>query len=174
MSSLRGQLLIASPELADMFRRSVVLVLEHSPDGAMGLVLNRPSEYAVDDAVPGLSGLVDPGDLVRVGGPVEPEAVLALGEFAVPAEAQQLIVGSVGLLDPERDEATLGRVRVYAGYAGWAPGQLDGEIEAGAWFVEPAEPEDPFLELDLWPAALQRKGGEYALLSRLPADPSLN
>jgi hypothetical protein len=78
--SLRGKLLIASPELEDYFRRSVILVLEHNDEGAMGVVLNRPSEAAVDDAVPALADLGDPGDLVHVGGPVQPQAVIALGE----------------------------------------------------------------------------------------------
>jgi putative transcriptional regulator len=68
----------------------------------------------------------------------------------------------------------LRRARVYAGYAGWGPEQLDAEMEEDAWIVEPVDPDDPFQEDDLWPAALQRKGGEYALLARMPVDPSLN
>ena len=174
MDSLRGQLLIAAPSLYDYFRRTVVLVLEHGDEGAMGVVLNRSSETAVADAVPALAELAEEGELVRVGGPVAPEAVVALGEFDDPAEAGTEVLGSLGVLDPDAENAGLRRVRIYAGYAGWGPGQLDSELDAGAWIVEPAEPEDPFAEDDIWPRVLQRKGGSYALMAGMPADPSLN
>ena len=68
----------------------------------------------------------------------------------------------------------LRRLRVYAGHAGWAPGQLEGELEQDAWVLERAHAQDPFREGDLWVEALRRKGGDYALLARMPADPSLN
>ncbi|HYI37630.1 MAG TPA: YqgE/AlgH family protein [Thermoleophilaceae bacterium] len=172
--SLRGQLLIAAPQLSDYFRRTVVLVLEHTEDGAMGLVLNRPTESEVIEAVPSLSSLVDGSDLVHSGGPVQPDSVLVLGDFEEPEDAGSRVVGTLGLLDPERPEAELNRVRVFAGYAGWAPGQLDVELDQEAWIVVPADPDDAFTEDDLWSDALRRKGGEYALLSTMPADPSLN
>jgi putative transcriptional regulator len=172
--SLRGKLLVAAPQLSDYFRRTVVLVLEHNDEGAMGLVLNRPTESEVMEAVPSLSGLVDGDDLVHSGGPVQPDSVLVLGDFEEPDEAGTQVLGSVGLLDPERPEAELLRVRVFAGYAGWAPGQLDLELEEEAWFVASADPDDVFADEDLWGAALRRKGGEYALLASMPADPSLN
>jgi putative transcriptional regulator len=172
--SLKGQLLIAAPSLFDYFRRSVVLVLEHSEDGAMGVVLNRESETRVVDAVPALASLADPGELVRIGGPVSPQAVVALGDFADVGEAGTHVVGSLGTLDPEGENASLRRVRVYAGYAGWAPGQLDGELEQEAWLVLPARPGDPFADGDIWSDALRRKGGNYRLLATMPADPSLN
>ena len=123
--SLRGQLLIAAPQLSDYFRRTVVLVLEHTEEGAMGLVLNRPTESEVIEAVPSLSSLVDGSDLVHAGGPVQPDSVLVLGDFEEPEDAGTQVVGTLGLLDPERPEAELHRARVFAGYAGWAPGQLD-------------------------------------------------
>ena len=172
--SLRGHLLIASPALSDVFRRSVVLVVEHGEDGALGLILNRPSEHRVIEAVPPLADLADPDDLVFVGGPVATEGVIALGEFEVPDDAARPIIGRLGVLDPDAPDPSLTRLRVYAGHAGWAPGQLEGELEQDAWFVEPADPEDPFREGDLWVDALERKGGEFALLARMPADPSLN
>ena len=84
------------------------------------------------------------------------------------------MVGDLGVVDPDRTEVELRRARVYAGYAGWAGGQLEAELEEEAWIVEPSDPGDPFREDDLWPAALARKGGEYALLARMPTDPSLN
>jgi putative transcriptional regulator len=173
--SLRGHLLIASPSLSDYFRRTVVLLVEHGEDGAMGVILNRPSEHRVVEAVPALAEVAASDDVVFDGGPVNPGAVVALGEFGDPEEAARLVVGPVGLLDPDRaSPVSLTRVRVYAGYAGWAPGQLESELEAEGWIVEAADPEDLFHAGDLWSSALRRKGGEYALLARMPADPSLN
>ena len=172
--SLRGQLLIAAPSLFDYFRRSVVLVLEHSDDGAMGVVLNRESETRVVEAVPALASLAEPEELVRIGGPVSPQSVVALGDFEDVAEAGTLVVGSLGTLDPEAGNESLRRVRVYAGYAGWAPGQLDGELEEEAWLVLPARAGDPFADGDIWSEALRRKGGSYKLLATMPADPSMN
>jgi putative transcriptional regulator len=172
--SLRGQLLIAAPSLFDYFRRTVVLILEHSDEGAMGVVLNRESETRVAEAVPALAPLAEPEDLVRIGGPVSPQSVVALGDFENVAEAGTHVVGSLGTLDPEAENGSLRRVRVYAGYAGWAPGQLDGELEEEAWLVLAAQPGDPFADGDIWSEALRRKGGSYRLLATMPADPSLN
>ena len=171
---MRAHLLIASPRLADYFRRSVVLVLEHNDEGAMGVVLNRPSDALVRNAVPDLVHLGELDDVVQVGGPVQPQAVIVLGEFEQPEDASRIVAGELGVVDPDRADAELRRARVYAGYAGWAPGQLEAELEEDAWIVEPIDPDDPFREDDLWPAALARKGGEYALLARMPADPSVN
>ena len=172
--SLRAHLLVAAPSLFDYFRRTVILVIEHNDDGAMGVVLNRATETEVAEAVPSLAEHAETGDLVRIGGPVAPDAVVAIGEFEDPADAATPVVGSMGVIDPDRTDAALRRLRVYAGYAGWAPGQLEDEIEQGAWIVETAEPDDPFSDGDLWSHALQRKGGKYALLATMPADPSLN
>lgn len=172
--SKRGQLLIAAPSLFDYFRRTVILVLEHTPEGAMGVVLNRSSETRVSDAVPALAELPGSDDLVRVGGPVSPQSVVALGDFERPEEAGTQVVGSLGTLDPDGDNESLRRLRVYAGYAGWAPGQLDGEIDEEAWIVVDANAGDPFDDGDLWSGALERKGGRYRLLATMPSDPSQN
>jgi putative transcriptional regulator len=174
VDSVRGKLLVASPGLTDFFRRTVVLVLEHNEDGAIGLVLNRPSETPVDDAVPDLPVLVDPDDVVHLGGPVGPDSVIVLARFADPAEAASIVFDDLGVVDPDFEGPDLHAVRVYAGHAGWGPGQLDGELEQEAWIVEPAHPEDPFEGGDLWSEVLDRKGGGYALLARMPEDPSLN
>ena len=172
---LRGKLLIAAPQLSDYFRRAVVLVVEHTDDGAMGLVLNRPTESEVAEAVPALAGMVDGDELVHAGGPVQPDSVIVLGDFEEPSEAGTQVSGTLGLLDPDRPDAEMRRLRVFAGYAGWAPGQLDMELEQEAWIVAPAAPDDPFgAEEDLWSRALTRKGGQYALLASMPADPTLN
>jgi putative transcriptional regulator len=179
VENLRGKLLVASPLLVDPnFRRSVVLIAEHSGDGAMGVVLTRPSDATVADAVPQLHSLVEDGARVFVGGPVEPAAVVVLAEFDDPDDAAAIVVGDVGFLPAETAEGEAPptrRARVYAGYAGWGPGQLEDELEQEAWIVARAEPADVFAaDTDLWSTALRRKGGQYAILALMPPDPSLN
>jgi putative transcriptional regulator len=170
---LTGKLLIASPSMPDYFRRTVILVVEHSEEGAFGLVLNRPSETTVGEASPELAELIGEEHLLFVGGPVQPNAVTAIGEYPDPAQATKLIVAGVGMVDLD-DPPELSRIRVFAGYAGWSAGQLDGELEQEAWIVEAVHPDDPFSDGDLWTAVLNRKGGEYSLLARMPPDPSVN
>jgi len=173
MDSLRGKLLIAAPSLFDFFRRSVILMVEHTEEGAFGLVLNRASESTVSDAVPGLVDMAGADEPVWIGGPVGPESVVVVAEFETPAESPKLIVGNVGVVDPA-DEASLVRARIYAGHSGWGPGQLEAELERDAWLIETASPEDPFRGDDLWSVVLQRRGGESVLLATMPDDPSLN
>lgn len=179
--SVAGRLLVASTTLVDPnFARSVVLIGLHSEEGALGLVLNRPSTSSVASAVPQLEELIDTGEPVFVGGPVQSSAVVMLAEFEDPAAAGLLVLGRIGLPAPEASleqlAAATTRRRVFAGYAGWAEGQLDAEIEAGDWIQQDALPEDVFsVEPDqLWSSVLERKGGQYALLARMPLDPSLN
>jgi putative transcriptional regulator len=181
MESLRGQLLVAGPDLLDPnFRRSVILVGEHGAEGAMGVILNRPSPVSVGDAVPPLADLVDDADLVHVGGPVQPQAIVVLGDFDDPGEAAALVLGSIGFLPGEietaADVGSVSRARVYAGYAGWGPGQLESEIEEESWIVERALPEDVFTDAaeTLWSAVLRRKGGPFAVLALMPPDPTRN
>jgi putative transcriptional regulator len=180
MESLRGQLLIAGPALVDPnFWRTVVLVGEHTEEGALGVVLNRSSETSVDEALPELADLAEEMGPVHVGGPVQPSAVVVLADFADVAEADSLVLESVGFLPAEVDPTALGevrRARVYVGYAGWGPGQLDGELEEGSWIVEPALPDDVFTNDPdgLWSDVLRRKGGPFAVLAAMPPDPSQN
>ena len=181
-ASLKGQLLIASPTILDPnFRRTVVLMTEHGDEGAMGLILNRAAETTVGEAVPDLAWLADEEDLVYVGGPVAETAVIVLAEFDRPELAGALVEGDLGFVgtdadDPEALDGAIRRARVFAGHAGWGPGQLEGELEEEAWIVEapiPPElfPDDP---ATLWSDVLERKGGEYALVARMPEDPSVN
>ena len=180
MDSLRGQLLVASPALLDPnFRRTVVLVTEHSDDGAAGLVLNRPSLVEVAAAVPQLEELVDEDEQVWVGGPVQPEAVLVLGEFIDPGDAAVPLFESLGfpsLDEPEEIVPATTRRRVFAGYAGWGAGQLEEEIANEDWILEPALADDAFTADpdELWSDVLRRKGGIYELVARMPENPSLN
>ena len=174
VESLRGQLLIAAPALGDYFHRAVVLMIEHTGEGAMGVVVNRPSEVLVADALPQLAELAEPDEVIYLGGPVSRDSVIAVGDFEDPSQAARLVVGDVGLIDPDVADPELRAMRAFAGYAGWGPGQLESELEEDAWIVEPAQPEDAFLGDQAWPAVLARKGGAYTLLARMPADPSLN
>jgi putative transcriptional regulator len=181
MESARGQLLIAGPSLLDPnFWRTVVLVIEHSEEGALGLVLNRPSETSVADAVPQLEELLDPAEPLFVGGPVQPSAVIVLAEFEDPSDAALIAFGDVGVLGTSSspEELTVGvrTGRAFVGHAGWGPGQLDGEVERGDWILEEATLEDAFSAdpRQLWTEVLTRKGGSYALIARMPADPSMN
>jgi putative transcriptional regulator len=177
VESLQGQLLISSPLLHDPnFRRTVVLMTHHDDEGAMGLVLSRPSEIKIADAVPELAELPAAGDLVYVGGPVQPEAVVVLVEHETEPEVP--IVGNVAFMQAgaDVDELDAVRARVFAGYSGWGPGQLEGELEESSWIVVPAEPEDAFaLDPDeLWRTVLHRKGGKFSLIATMPYDPRLN
>ena len=171
--SVSGKLLVASPSMRDYFHRTVILVVEHSDQGAFGLVLNRPSETTVGDASPELAELIGEDHVIHVGGPVQPNAVTAVGDHLDPSAATKLIVGSVGMVDLD-DPPELNRLRVYVGYAGWGEAQLDGELEQEDWIVEDAHPDDPFRGGDLWSGVLGRKGGGFALLARMPPDPSVN
>jgi putative transcriptional regulator len=148
----------------------------HDDEGAMGLVLSRPSEIRVADAVPELADLAGTDDLVYVGGPVQPEAVVVLIEHE--SEPDLPIVGNIAFMSAgaDVDELDAVRTRVFAGYSGWGPGQLEGELEESSWIVVPAEPDDAFASDpdELWRAVLHRKGGKFALIATMPYDPKLN
>ena len=177
MDSLRGQLLVATPTLVDPnFHRSVVLVTHHDEDGAMGLVLNRPSTTAVADAVPELDDVVEGDEWIYVGGPVEPGAALLLAELEDPGEATAVVFADIGFPPDDPAPGSTRRTRVFAGYAGWGAGQLEAELEESAWILTPAEREDVFGEdaEELWASVLRRKGGRFAILATMPPDPSLN
>ena len=180
MDSTRGKLLIAGPGLMDPnFWRTVVLMVEHSEEGALGLVLNRPSETTVGEAVSELEHLLDVDDRLFIGGPVQPSALIVLAEFDDPEQAALIAFLDIGVLatdSPEDGAPALRRGRAFVGHAGWGPGQLESELERGDWILEPARREDVFTggALELWPTVLTRKGGSYALLARMPPDPSVN
>jgi putative transcriptional regulator len=179
--SLTGQLLLASPTLRDPnFARTVVLIGVHSDEGAMGIVLNRPSALTVGEAVPQLEATLDEQEPVYIGGPVQPNSIVLLAEFLDPSPAGLLVLGRIGFPAPDTDIEELTRAtargRVFAGYAGWSEGQLDAELDQGDWILQPAQPQDVFCEdpEDLWSEVLTRKGGSYALIARMPTDPSVN
>jgi putative transcriptional regulator len=161
------------------FHRTVVLVCEHDEDGAMGLVLNRPSPIPADQAIPELGDALGPGDRLWVGGPVQTTSVVVLADF-VDASGGMTVAGSVGLVVPDVDledvAAAVTRARAFLGYAGWGGGQLDGEVASEDWIIADFAPEDAFTDDpdQLWSRVLERKGGSYALLATMPPDPSVN
>ena len=181
-TTLRGRLLVAAPPLVDPnFDRTVVLVLEHGEDGGLGIVLNRRSETALDDVFPEWRELASPPEFAFAGGPVATDAVIALARRRhVDIEGFVEILDDLGTIDladdPLRIGAALGSLRVFAGYAGWAPGQLEAELHQGAWFVVSAEPGDPFVSAPerLWRDVLRRQRGRLALFSNYPEDATVN
>jgi putative transcriptional regulator len=182
VDSLRGKLILAAPSLKDPnFDRTVVLIAEHSDEGAMGLVLNRPSEAAVAEAVPDLTWVTDGEASVYIGGPVAANGVIVLAEWDDPERAVVLIDDDLGFVPGDTEDTddvagAIRRARVYAGHAGWGPGQLESELAEDAWIVEAPLREELFSDdpAELWAAVLRRKGREFALLSTMPPDPSLN
>jgi len=180
VDSLQGHLLLSAASLWDPnFRKTIVLIGHHDDEGAVGVVLNRSTEVTVAEAVPPLADLVPPGEPLFIGGPVQPQAAVVLADFEDPSHARILALGSIGFLPEEVDPGEIGgirRARVFSGYSGWGPGQLEAELEDGSWIVEPARPEDVFAaDPDgLWQEVLRRKGRGFDLLRSMPLDPTQN
>jgi putative transcriptional regulator len=167
--SVAGKLLVALPAIVeDTFRRTVVLVLEHRPDTAYGVVINRPTDIPLAVALPRWDERAAAPAVVFQGGPVEQDSAIALGRDG----------DAVAPIDLEGDPALLGSsdVRVFAGYAGWSAGQLDDELVRGAWAVCDAEPGDAFrADADgLWYSVLARQPEPLRRLAMLPDDLSVN
>ncbi|MFZ0170050.1 MAG: YqgE/AlgH family protein [Acidimicrobiales bacterium] len=194
----KGRLVVASPTLEDPnFHRAVVFLLAADDDGALGVVLNRPSETAIDEVVPhwGLHASEPP--VLFLGGPVQPNAAICVGRTqndgrdhpAVEdppdggdseADGFSPLIGDLGTVDlnraPEEIGVSFTGLRVFTGYSGWGPGQLEEEIEAGAWFVVEGRQTDVLSPEPsaLWERVLRRQGGWLAVLARHPVDASLN
>lgn len=184
--SLKGRLLVASPPLVDPnFDRSVVLLLEHGAEaGAVGLVLNRPSAVVASEALPEWASAFGAVDHVFVGGPVSPGSLIGLAERhpASPRSddsAWTSLFSSIGTVDlggQPADVPGLVRLRAFAGYAGWGPGQLEGELGAGAWIVAERDDTDAFTvePLELWRAVLRRQPGRLKWLANFPPEAAHN
>ncbi|MFE5873485.1 YqgE/AlgH family protein [Streptomyces roseifaciens] len=195
VSSLTGRLLVATPALADPnFDRAVVLLLDHDEEGSLGVVLNRPTPVGVADILESWAALAGEPGVVFQGGPVSLDS--ALGVAVVPGEGGdkagasavvgdgplgwRRVHGAIGLVDleapPELLAAALGSLRIFAGYAGWGPGQLEDELVEGAWYVVESEPGDVSSPdpSQLWRAVLRRQRNELAMVATYPDDPSLN
>lgn len=186
--SLRvGRLLVASPLLPDPnFDRTVVLVIAYGDEGALGLVLNRPSQMKVAEPLPRWQHLAAEPAVLFLGGPVQHQAVICLARHIDPGQTAgqpgpyRLVTPGVGTLDldgdPSEVSGRVSRIRMFAGYAGWSPGQLEGEIEAGAWWIVDARPDDPFSEdpEQLWKAVLRRQRPPLTFVAYFPDDPTEN
>lgn len=180
--ALTGRLLVATPMLRDPnFVRTVILVLDHDGDGTLGVVVNRPTELPVTSVLAPWTEFVSEPDVLFEGGPVATDSALALAE--VPKGAEPLgwrrLYGRLGLVDldaPPELLTGLHGMRVFAGYSGWSPGQLESEITDGGWYVVDSEPDDPFSTepTGLWRRVLRRQRDELALVATFPDDPAMN
>jgi putative transcriptional regulator len=183
MEPSTGSLLVAAPTMADPnFARTIVLLLDTGESGALGVVLNRPTELEVADVLEPWADLVAGPGVLFQGGPVETDAALAVASIASDDDpvGWRRVFGTTGLVDLDAPveilASAVSALRIFAGYAGWGSGQLEAEIDEGAWYVVPAEPQDPFLEDPdrLWSTVLRRQGGQLAMLATMPAEPGLN
>jgi putative transcriptional regulator len=173
-------LLVALPPLVDEnFDRTVVLMLEHTDEGALGVVLNRPSERPVMDLLEGWADLTSPPSVLFEGGPVETDAVIGLALSGGPDDSPRPSVGDIGTVDltaaPE-EAPRLRALRLFAGYAGWAPQQLEQELAAGAWVAVDGTVDDAFGAdpSTLWRSVLRRQGGTVAWMANYPDEPAVN
>jgi len=176
-----GRLLVATPLLGDPhFTRTVVYLLEHDGGGTVGVVLNRPSHTPVGQVLPDWHDAVSGPAVVFGGGPVQPDGALCLGELPDGTSGIRQVVDGVSTVDLDGDveliAPTARHLRVFAGHAGWSPGQLDGELAEGAWWVFDGSSADLFSESPraMWAQVLRRQRPPLSLLSTYPADATLN
>jgi putative transcriptional regulator len=181
--SLKGKLLVAAPMMHEpTFARTVISVLEHGDEGALGVVINRPGEASLDEVVPPVAELASRPAVLFSGGPVEPQAAIALGVVGMGAaqEGWRPVVHPVVTVDLDVDPTllatTLRELRVFAGYAGWTAGQLESEIAHGAWYVVESLPLDAFDAAPdrLWSAVLRRQPWPLSAVATCPIDPTMN
>jgi putative transcriptional regulator len=181
--SLRGKLLVAAPLMREpTFARTVISLLEHTEDGALGVVINRPGDESLLEIVPPVADLASQPAVLFSGGPVEPQAAIALG--VVTNDARQggwrPVVHPVVTVDLDVDPTVLAgslrALRVFAGYAGWTGGQLEDEIAQGAWYVVESLPSDAFDASPdrLWSNVLRRQPWPLSAVATCPLDPTMN
>lgn len=184
--SLSGQLLVASPSLDDPnFTRSVVLLLAHGAEGALGVILNRPIGAAVHEILPQWQYLAIPPAEVFRGGPVAVNSAICLGRVRAGVDVtavdglESTVAGLVSVdlnRDPDHFGDAIAGIRVFSGYAGWSAAQLEGELEQGGWILTPVAPHD-VLTADpdeLWGTVLRHQGGLRAVYATAPPNLSLN
>jgi putative transcriptional regulator len=181
--SLKGKLLVAAPIMREpTFARTVVSVLEHTDDGALGVVINRPGDASLIDVVPPVAELASQPAVLFAGGPVEPQAAIALGVVTTGAapDGWRPVIHPLVTVDLDVDPVVLAmslrELRVFAGYAGWSAGQLESEIAQGAWYVVESLPLDAFDALPdrLWSAVLRRQKWPLSAVATCPVDPTMN
>jgi len=179
---LKGNLLLDSGMLAgSCFHRTVLLICEHNAKGAMGLVLNRPVGQKVGEVINRKIGLTLSNQPVYMGGPVQTQLLswLQYDEFLPDANVMDnLKLGHAlkELAELSEGFSSTSRVKIFAGYAGWSPGQLDGELKNGAWLVHPAGMDmifDPGGD-DMWKGILRKMGTRHQLTADMPDHPEWN
>lgn len=176
-TSFAGRFLVATPIIATPpFARSVVLLLEHDESGAIGVVLNQPTNLAVQDHLPEIDGVLSDPALVFLGGPVSSETAIALGRGNRADFLRPSALADVGIIDLEKPLDDLDDLRIFAGYAGWDPDQLEAELAEGAWWIVLADSSDVFAAEtdDLWVRTIERAPGTIPLYATYPTDPSAN
>lgn len=185
MTELTGRLLVATPVLGDPnFARTVVLVLDHDESGTLGVVVNRPTSVLVREVLPSWEQFTTRPGVLFQGGPLALDSALGLAVLPGQGDEEPLgwrrVVDRLGLVDldvpPEPLAADLADLRIFAGYAGWGTGQLESELEQGAWYVVSRNARDAFTDEPgvLWRRVLRRQGGDLAMVSTYADDPSLN
>jgi putative transcriptional regulator len=179
---LKGQLLLDAGELAgSFFARTVVLICQHDAEGAFGLVINRATDKKFGEVI-----TADLPELLKdqrlfVGGPVQPTAMSYLHSDAFLPDANVMAGLSLGhslddLVELGGGYSPTRRIKTFAGYAGWAPGQLEGEMKRNSWLTHPATLDlvfDPEPDA-LWRKILRTKGWKYRVLAEMPDDPTVN
>ena len=183
IKDLSGSLLVATPQFQEgVFCRSVVLVLHHDEEGAQGVVLNRPMDARVDAVLPDWQAHATAPSVLFEGGPVGLDS--ALGLVTVPGDVEPLgvkrLFRGLGLVDLDTPPAIVvpevAGLRIFAGYAGWSPGQLEDEVRSGSWYVVESEGRDAF-DADpeqLWARVLRRQRDHLAFVATFPTDPEMN
>ncbi len=183
-----GLLLVAAPSLEDPFHQAVILLLEHDESGTLGVVINQPTTLDVGSVLPGWRDHLTGTTHLFQGGPVALDSALGLAALGAavrePEEPEgfRRVVGPLGIIDLDLPADALvphlQALRIYAGYAGWSPGQLEDELDRGSWaVVRPGDiVTDAFLAdpEQLWSAVLRRAGGTLAWWPLCPSDPGLN
>lgn len=179
-----GELLVSTTQVSgDFFEQAVVLLLDCDLDGALGVTLNKLADTALESVLPDWTELVAPPRLLFSGGPVSPNGAVCVAKLIDPTEEPpgwRRVVDDIGLLhlDTPVEIASGGytALRIYAGYSGWGPGQLEDELARGFWYRMPSREDDIFTADPggLWRRVLRRHGGAAALLSTWPKDPELN
>lgn len=170
----KGRFLVASRQLLDsQFSKTVVLLLQYGRQGAMGLVINQPTEMKLSTLLPEIEGLQQRSDPIYHGGPVAQQQLMLLIRTTSPPEGSHHVFKDIYISSSQKvikrmieDPASKERFRVYAGYAGWAPGQLDMEVSRGGWHILRADPETVFDKSspDIWPELIRRSSAQWVRL----------
>lgn len=176
----RGCLLVATPQLEDPnFRRSVILIIDHGSEGSLGVILNRPSEISVDQIVPGWAASSSSAPRVFSGGPVQTNSLVALALASAPLRGATSVTEHIALLnleeEPDIAQQDFENVCLYLGYSGWSPGQLQAELQEGAWWTFESKPEDLISDpIDSWTRVLSRQNSAARLVAFHPEHAYMN